>query len=267
MRTAVLLIALAGVAFGQAGKLSLSNPRAGYGLLGPTRADMKYLPGDSVYVLFDIEGVAVDSTGKAQYSIGMEVADAKGKVLFKQEPRNLEAVNALGGNRLPAHAHLDIGMDQPPGDYSLKVTVVDRTSKSSQVLTRNLQVLPKGFGIVRLRLTPDSEGQIPAPPVGAVGEALHVNCGVVGFERDKSKKQPHVTAELRVLDEGGKPTLPKPFQGVINQDVPEKASAVPVQFLLPLNRPGKFTIELKATDQLSKKSAQLAFPFTVVEAK
>jgi hypothetical protein len=40
-----------------------------------------------------------------------------------------------------------------------------------------------------------------------------------------------------------------------------------MHFLLSLNRPGKFTVELRATDQVSKKKAKLSFPLTVLPAR
>ena len=42
---------------------------------------------------------------------------------------------------------------------------------------------------------------------------------------------------------------------------------VPRQFPLALNRPGKFTVELQATDRISKKTAKLSLPLTSVEQK
>lgn len=262
-----LLLAASMTAPGQAGGLKLANVRTAYGMLGPTRTDAKLFPGDSLFVLFDLEGVKADAEGKILYSIGLEVSDAAGKVLFKQEPRNLEALNALGGNRLPAHAHIDIGVDQPAGSYTLKVAAADRAAKANQTLTQKFEVLPRALALVRLRLTSDPEGEIPAPAVGVTGEALHINCGVVGFERDKTKKQPNVSVEMRVLDEAGKPTLANPFTGVVSDNVTEKALGIPVGFKLPLNRTGKYQIEVRATDQLSKKTAVLTFPYTVIEVK
>jgi hypothetical protein len=267
MRVLLPLLLVAGLAPAQAGKFYLSNPRLTHGLLGPVRTDTKFLPGDSLYLAFEIDGIKVDEAGKAHYSMGLEVATSKGKVQFKQEPRNLEAIVPLGGARLPGHAHLDLGVEQPAGDYTLKVTVTDRLTKNSEVLSRNFQVLPKGLGLVRLRLTGDEEGDTPLPAVGVTGQSPYVQCGLVGFERDKSKKQPHLALEVRILDEKGKPTLPKPFTNVIDQNVPEKQLAIPIKFQVPLNRPGKFTIEMKATDQLSKKTAQLSFPYNVIDAK
>jgi hypothetical protein len=43
--------------------------------------------------------------------------------------------------------------------------------------------------------------------------------------------------------------------------------ALPLQFWLQLNRPGKFTLVVTATDQLTKKTTKTTLPFTVVDAK
>jgi hypothetical protein len=90
---------------------------------------------------------------------------------------------------------------------------------------------------------------------------------VVGFERN-NKKQPDITFEARIVDETGKPTLALPIGGDINKDVPENLELLPMNFILPLNRAGKFTVEITAKDQVSKvKPAKLSFPITVVELK
>src|SRR5262249_43563909 len=119
MRMTVALAVALSLAPSQAGKLALTHARLTQCLLGPVPPDAKLLPGDSLFLAFDIDGLQADATGKAQYSVGMAVANSQGKVQFKQEPRNLEAINALGGSRLPGHAHIDIGVDQPPGEYTL----------------------------------------------------------------------------------------------------------------------------------------------------
>ena len=72
---------------------------------------------------------------------------------------------------------------------------------------------------------------------------------------------------MRILDAQGKPTLPQSFTGIVGHDASAKAVSIPLQFLLPLNRSGKYTIEIKATDQVSKKTTTLAFPYTVIDLK
>jgi len=99
------------------------------------------------------------------------------------------------------------------------------------------------------------------------GEAGWVNFAAVGFDHAKATGQPHVSVVMRVLDEAGRPALPKPSTGEVAKDIAANARALPMQFALAINRTGKFTVELTATDQLSKQSAKVSFPLTVTKAK
>jgi hypothetical protein len=263
MWTTLALVAALGTAPGQAGSLALTNDRPTYGILGAPREDTKFLPGDMFFLAFDIENIKVDDTGKVLYSMGMDVTDSKGKSLYRQEPRDLEALNSLGGTRLPAYAHVFIGLDQPPGEYTLKLSVTDRATKASRSLERKFQVVPLDFGITRLTTSLDPQEQIPAPMGGVAGQSLFVNFVAVGFERDRAKRQANLNVEMRVLDEDGKPTLAKPFTGSAGRDVDPKDKHVPMQFVLALNRAGRFTVEIRAADKVSGKKAQVSFPLTV----
>jgi hypothetical protein len=262
MLSSVLVLSALTLPVGQPGKLALSNARLTYGIQGPTRADTRFLPGDSLILSFDIEGVTTDDAGKVQYSTTTEVVDGKGNRVFQQPPRNLDATNALGGNTIPAYAQVDIGLQQPEGDYTLNVTVTDLPSRSTKTLTQKFQVLKSGFGVVRLGLSTDPDGLLPVPTPG-VGQSVWVNSVLVGFERARGTEQPNVALEMRILDESGRPTVKKSFAGTIEKDVPTKAASLPVQFSLSLNRAGKFTLEIKATDTLSKKSVTQTLPITV----
>jgi len=160
---------------------------------------------------------------------------------------------------------MDVGLDAKPGKYTLKSTVTDRANKRSQSLSRDFEVQQKQFGLVRLTTTLDHDARVPAATF-ATGESLWVNCAAVDFQRGGGK-QPNVAVELRVLDESGKSVLAKPFKGVIDKDVPATVLSLPVQFLVPLNRAGKFTIAMQATDQVSGKMAELKFPINVQQSK
>jgi hypothetical protein len=261
---APLLLVAASLVAGQNDGLSLTNIRTTYGAPGVVRDNNKLLPGDHVYVSFDIEGITVSDQGRVQYSMLTEVLDGNGKTLFREDPRDLVVVNGLGGHTVPAYTHLDVGVNAKPGKYTLKTTVTDRASKRSQSLSREFEVQPKQFGLVRLTTTLDHDARVPVASF-ATGETLWVNCSAVDFQR--SDKQPKVVVELRVLDESDKPVLAESFKGMIEKNVPETALSVPVQFLVPLNRAGKFKIALKATDQLSSKTAELKFPISVQQSK
>src|SRR5579883_1072005 len=174
MWTTFGLIAALSLAPGQtSGGLNLTNIRSTYGLLGAPRSDSKLLPGDAYFVAFDIEGVKTSDNGEVAYSMSMELIDANKKVWYKQEPRELKALNSLGGNRLPAFAHVEVGVDQPPGRYTLTVNVTDLSTKTSKPFSQEIEVLPAAFGLVRVNLT-GPQGA-PAPYVGLAGQSVWVN--------------------------------------------------------------------------------------------
>src|SRR5262249_49079168 len=108
--------------------------------------------------------------------------------------------------------------------------------------------------------------RVPAPHIGVAGQSFYVNFNAVNFERGRDNRQPNIQFEMRVLDERNKATLNKPISGSID-DLPQEFSYAPMQFWLPLNRSGKFTVQLKATDVIGKKTAELSFPITVYDSK
>jgi hypothetical protein len=247
----------------QPAQLAVSNVRFTYGPLGATRPEGKLLPGDNLFVGFDIEGITVDDAGKVRYSTALELTDNNGKVVFKQLPKDEETINSLGGTSLPAFAEVEIGLEQPAGQCSLKVTVTDLATKKSDTFTKKFEVAPRGFGIVRVAITSDPDGKDPIAVLGT-GQTLWINAAVVGFALDKASNQPNLSFELSIVDDNGKPTLKKPFTGTVNKDVPDKTPAVPVQFFVPLNRAGKFTATLKVTDTVSGASATQKLPISVL---
>jgi hypothetical protein len=255
----------------QSGTLQLKNDRVTYGPLGAERKESKILGGDFFVVAFDIEGLKVRDDGQVKYSMGLEVLNKEGKSQYREDPQDLEAFNALGGGRLPGFAHVFIGSDQPPGEYTLKVSVKDRNSGQSDTLTKTFEVLPKRFGFVQVGLSyqaPARDVSLAAPALGVPGQTLLLNFIVVGFDLDKARKdQPNIETSLRILDENGKPTLPKAFSGLANDVSAEYKKGIPMQFMLSLNRPGKFKLELKATDKVSGKTAELMLDLNVVEPK
>src|SRR5262249_11901154 len=157
--------------------------------------------------------------GKVQYSTAIETSDSSGKVVFKKEPQNYKAQTSLGGNSVPGYAQLAVGLNTPAGDYQLKVIVKDLASGKEQSLTRNVKVLPVDFALVRTTATLDTEAQYPVG-VFVCGQGVWVHGSAVGFERDRAGKQPNVVFEIRVLDESGSSTLPKPVTNTVNKDVP-----------------------------------------------
>ncbi len=263
MWTTVALLTVLSATPAESG-LSLTHVRSTHGLLGPQRRDDTLAPGDNLFVCFDIEGIRVDDEGKVRYSLAIEMSDAAGKLAFRQVPKAQEARVALGGNSVPAYAYLSIGLNTPPGDYRMKVIAKDLATGREQSFSRDLKVLPKDFALVRTTVSMDTEARF-CDAAFSCGQGVWVHAHAVGFANGGNKK-PDVVFEMRVLDESGKPTLAKAVTGTLPKDLPDNQSGLPMAFPLTLNRPGKFTIELQATDRISGKKAKMSLPILVQSA-
>jgi len=245
-----------------AGGPSVGNVRFTFRDLGTTRPDNRFVPGDVVFLSFDIEGLKVGDDGKAAYSMGMEVLDKAGKALFTAPPARSEIVLPLGGSKLPANVFATVGPDMPPGPYTCRVNVGDGSPGGNRSFDKQFEVLPAAFAMVALMVSSDAQGNIPNGMSGVVGQTVFVNFALVGFGRDKDKK-PVAAVDLRVLDDAGRPVLAKPITAALPRDLAERDQLVPFQFPLPLNREGSFTVELRAADRVTNKTAALSFPIRV----
>jgi hypothetical protein len=249
----------------QDNSLELVNPRRTYGYLGaPRPKEPGVLPGDVVHFTFEIKNLKLDDNGKASFSIAIEIRDSEGKLIFEQRPYNSVARNFLGGATLPCSAHFEVPHDAKPGIVDWKITVQDRTTKQTAVLTGKGKILPADFGIVRVGLFADADTRVPMSAVGVVGDSAYLQVSAIGFARDKDKKQPDVHVSMRILDEQGKPTMAKPITGKIDADVPANAHHLPMLFGVTLNRAGRFTVEVTAEDKISGKTSRISYGLRVL---
>jgi hypothetical protein len=252
---------------GQAGELKLTNVRMTVGELGPTRQSNKLLPGDVLFIGYEINGLAIDADGTAKYKMSMEVIDGAGKAIFKQDPRELVDFVPLRGNTLPARAFITIGLDQDAGNYTCKIRVEDPKVKGKEdTLTVKFEVMKRDFGVVAVYTTHDERGSISAPTTGVVGQTIFIQFSVASFTRDTKTKQPNVEFEFQITDDKGTPTLEKPRKHIQDTGVDEKEGAFAMRFPLFMSRPGKFTVKVSATDKVSGKKAEYALPVTVLPA-
>jgi hypothetical protein len=257
-----VVLCLAG---GQDKKLEIDNVRSTYGHLGALRPlGTGALPGDTVYFTFEIKNLKLDDSGKASYSIAIEIRDEQAKLIYEQKPYNSIAQNFLGGSSLPCSANINVPLDAKPGAVDWKVTIVDRTTKQTASIAGKGKVLPADFGIVHVGLFADAETRVPNSAIGVVGDSVFMHFSAIGFARDKDKKQPDLRVSMRILDEQGKPTMAKPITGKIDSDVPADARWLPMQFGLTLNRAGRFTIELTAEDRITSKTSRFSYGIRVL---
>jgi len=245
--------------------MNFTNVRTTYGELGAVRTDNRYLPGDLYFLAFDIEGITLSPEGKVSYTMTFEIADRAGKVIYKPEkPAESDEYFPLGGNRMPARVYVILRRDQEPGPLTCKVSVTDRGSptKVPKDLVRTFEVIPRTFGIIGVVTSYDVEGAMPAPPIGTVGQNMYVHCMLSGFGRG-ADKMPNAFAELRILDAANRPTLAKPIPAIVPKDLPATEDLALVRYLVPFNREGNFTVEVKATDATSGKTSVVSFPIRI----
>jgi hypothetical protein len=258
-----LTVSLLSVAPAAGGKLAISNARFTYGFFGMERTDTKFLPGDAAYLSYDIENLEMDrNTGKLVYSLVLRFTDSKDRLVYEQKSKPIETLNALHSSVEPAYAQMIIGGDQPPGTYILQLTVTDHVGKAKAEYKKNFEVTKKAFGFTHME----------APAVNLVGANFAMRFSLVGFQRDE-KKFPNLSVSLLIRDEQKKSTLIKP----ITIDVPKDQSKdsqpedfpdrLPFPVSFALNRAGKFTIELEATDKLAKKTIKFNYKITVLDGK
>jgi hypothetical protein len=264
MLTAIALAAVLGGAPAQPSELKLTNVRMTVGELGPPREGNKILPGDVLFIAYDIDGLTIDAEGIAKYTMAMEVTNPTGRVILEQKPSDRMDFAPLRGNKLPGRAYVTVGLDEAPGQYTCKLSVTDPATKLSGSLSVKFEVLKKDLGIVAVYTSHDPKGEISAPTTAQVGETLYIHFTVASFERHPKTQQPDVLIEFQFYDAAGKPIL----VNAKNEPAPRKhiqdAKSVPpvkpgdgaftLQFPLFLNRPGKFLVEMKATDNVSKKT-------------
>lgn len=254
------------IAPAQGGEVKLTNVRMTIGELGGPRPNSRLLPGDVLFIGYDINGLPIDPDGTAKYSMAMEVIDAAGKPIFKQDPRELADFVPLRGNIVPARAFITIGLDQDAGNYTCNITVTDPKTKAKDTLTTKFEVTKREFGIVAVYATHDERGLFSAPTTGVAGQTIFIQFSVATFQRDPKTKQPNVEFEFQVLDDKGNPTLPKPRTHIQDSGVDDKEGAFGMRFPMFMSRPGKFTVRITALDKVANKKAVYELPITILPA-
>lgn len=238
--------------------VEIKNIRPCYAPFGATRTDLKLLPGDVLFMTYDLEGLKTDDkSGKTNYETTLELIDSKGKVLYKKPTTN-EVVPQLGSGRMPGDLHVILGPAQQPGDYSIKLTVHDKIGKDAKAFTFPFTVIPQGFGFVG----------VTAPAIGFPGQHYVTGFGLVNLATDK-KNQPSAEVNIKILDDKGAAVAPT-VKIELPRDMPMdvdlgQSNFVPLQYPIYLNRPGRFTIEIQAHDKFGNKKSELRYPMTVLD--
>ena len=265
----ILSLVLISLLSGLSSALEIKNVKMTYGPLGAPRTVNSFLPGDLIFMTFNVDGLSFDQkTGKANYETKLELRksgdDANGvkqesKVVFeKTTPAEVSVL--LGGTELPGDLHLIMGDDQPPGRYDLRLIVTDKTNNKQTHFEHSFELLKKGFGLVG----------ITAPAIAFYGQDYACGFALVNMKLD-SRGKPSADITMRVLDRKGTPLM-KPIITSLPADMPAevdltKENFLPMQFPIFLNRSGRFIMEIEAVDKLGKQQSKLRYNLTVVRPK
>src|SRR5438034_622336 len=84
---------------------------------------------------------------------------------------------------------------------------------------------------------------IPASASAVAGQTIYLNFSTLGAKLDNQMK-PNLALSIGILDDTGKPTTQQPVTENFTQAVPANTAKIPLSFPLPLNRAGRFTVEL-----------------------
>jgi hypothetical protein len=251
--------------------LTIENVRPTFGSPGPDRAGaLQVYPGDTLFISFSLKGLQTNNQGQGKVRLEVEATDAAGSRVFRQDSGDSTFLNALGGDSFHTNVRLDMGPKTAPGKYKVKVIATDLTSKTNATRESDIEILPPGFAIVKVTAGTDQNLSASASVFG-IGQALYVGFAVVGFQNEAATKHPNLRLEMKVK-EGGVVLAGASQTGEVNatqvEKVPQGSSMVPGRFLLPLNKVGKFTVEVTATDLVTQKVAgPISFTFDVVSPK
>ena len=91
----------AALAPAQAGDLKLTNVRMTIGELGP-HAPRQFLPGDILFVGYDITGLSIEPDGLAKYTMSMEVSTRPGSRSSSRTRANSTTSSRCAAKRFPA---------------------------------------------------------------------------------------------------------------------------------------------------------------------
>ena len=116
MWAALAVSAVMTAAPADAGALQIKNDRFTYGVYGQVRTDTQVLPGEIVFVAFDVDGLQTLDDGTASYTTALELLDKGGKSLFKETPVERKALLPMGGNHLPNWSQVIVGSDTRAGN-------------------------------------------------------------------------------------------------------------------------------------------------------
>ena len=242
---------------------------------GPAVGDrVKFVPGETVYVSFDVENYAQTKELSVSISWVVDAADPKGIPIIPPAPGKKEAsLQPEDKNWMPrVRQALMVPSPAPGGDYSVHIKVTDETSKETAVADTKFTVsgpdLPpvkaleiRSFGFYR---TEDAPQPLSSAAYSS-GDSMFARFQIAGYKYGP-KNAIEVTYGISIIDPAGKV--------VYTQDpaVEEKsASFYPRPYvdanmslsLQPGTKAGEYILVINTRDKVGNQTVEIRKPFRV----
>ena len=195
--------------------------RLTYGPYGPPRPDNRVLPGEEIFLDLVARGAGKDGKGNVDYSISGELVDPAGQKRAELAPVPFKGPLYRGTSTFNGWASFELSAQQRAGEYKAKARLTDNISGRVLNFEHPVYVLKPEFGAVRVRLTHDKDGKLPAGSYLTVGQAFFVQMRIVNFEHKESGIKVQVLVSAR--DHDGKDTMPDAIKPLIIEQKVEDA--------------------------------------------
>jgi hypothetical protein len=232
-----------------------------HGKGGPERAPALYLVGEEVRTTMVIKNLKAVA-GKVAASLHFEVLNENNRVVFEHQ-KKAEVEMPGSDEPFPVRFYFGLGVDSPPGNYQVRLRVLDLHSHESARVSRSLEYrASQGLAIVATSLSLDPTDLGRAQANFTMGDTAYVRCSLVGSTGVNGLHG--LSEQLTLRDGDGKVVRQAPVRE-IHWTPPEGALAdvIPYEWLFYCNRPGQFTIEIVVTDGVTGQQASKQIPLHV----
>jgi hypothetical protein len=237
--------------------------RLTYGPYGPPRPDNRVQPGEEIFLDLVARGAGKDAQGNVDYSIAGELIDPHGQKRAELAPVPFRGPLAPGGSAFNGWTSFELASRQPPGEYRAKARVTDHISGRVVNFEHAVYVLKPEFGAVRLRLTHDKNGKLPAGSYLTIGQEFFIQMRIVNFEHSDGRIQVSVAVSAR--DRDGKDTMLTPMKPLtIDQKVEDAFTYFDLSSgSLRTIMAGEIVITVELEDEIGGKKAKYELPVVI----
>jgi len=243
----------------QRGNLRIENMRFVQWAQGPRRESSSFIPGERIVAKCDINGITVSSAGGTSLDIRFAWKDPLNRVLISGTGRPVTH-NLLRGS-ITVVVMVNTTPTLKPGTYTLDVIAKDNLSGAAVSSSIPTVFGPPRFAIVNVRLALDKAGKFERPGIFYTRDVAHVLFDVVGFA--KKDTICCLSGGLEIL-EGGSSVMKRDNAFVFKQEIkPPKKDQVSIHYSFLCSRHGKFTVNIRIVDEISKTVVNKSLPLEI----